>query len=129
TAAFGAAAAGTFVVVEGVGHAAGTAPRRAPTGSHPIEAAAIPATIWLLDRVPELTWATHRVRVGGVDGQGLSPAELDARGRPVPARLDCTTGWYADAVWTGVALSDLLGSVPAGDARSVLVTSVTGYRR
>jgi DMSO/TMAO reductase YedYZ molybdopterin-dependent catalytic subunit len=130
TAVFGIGAAGTFVAVEGVGRATGEAARRAPTGSHPIEAAAIPATIWLLDGVPDLAWSSHRVQVGGGAGANvLSPAELDARGRPVPARLDCTTGWYADATWTGVPLSELLSPVPADAARSVVVTSVTGYRR
>ena len=62
-------------------------------------------------------------------GTAFSVDDLDARGRAVPARLDCTTGWYADAVWTGVALADLLVPGPGSDARSVLVTSVTGYHR
>lgn len=126
TAAFGAAAAGTFVGIEGVGRASGVNAGRAPTGSHPIPPESVPATIWLLDRVPELAFATHRVRVAD---RVVTPAELDARGRPVRARLDCTTGWYADATWTGVALSDLLDPAAVADARSVLVTSTTGYRR
>ena len=104
----------------------GSTAARASTGSHPIPAAAIPATTWLLDRVPVLDRATHEVLVAG---RAWSVAELDGRGRPVPARLDCTTGWYADAVWTGVALSDLLADAEPEEARSVLVTSVTGYRR
>ena len=126
TAAFGAAAAGTFVVVEGVGRTSDSFSARAATGSHPIPAEDIPATIWLLDRVPELDRATHRVQVGSAS---LSAADLDARGRPVPARLDCTTGWYADATWTGVPLSELLEVDTGSDVRSVVVTSVTGYRR
>ena len=126
TAAFGAGAAATFVAVEAVGEVAGTREARAATGSHPLAAEDVPATIWLLDRVPEIDPGTFRVRVGGTS---LAPAELDARGRPVRARLDCTTGWYADATWTGVPLSDLLTVDPASDARSVVVTSVTGYRR
>ena len=126
TAAFGAGAAATFVAVEAVGQVSGSAATRAPTGSHPIPAATVPATIWLLDRVPTLDRATHRVRVGPTL---LSAAELDGCGRAVPARLDCTTGWYADAVWTGVPLSELLPLDGVADARSVLVTSVTGYHR
>jgi hypothetical protein len=102
TAAFGAGAGVTFLAVEAVGRVGGSAAARAPTGSHPIAPEDVPATIWLLDRVPALDRAAHRVRIG--DGL-LSAAELDARGRPVAARLDCTTGWYADAVWTGVTLS------------------------
>ncbi|GAB2581987.1 molybdopterin-dependent oxidoreductase [Microlunatus antarcticus] len=128
TAAFGAGAGVTFLAVEGVGRVGGTAVARAATGSHPIPAADIPATTWLLDRVPTLDRATFRVQVGPAS---LSVADLDARGRAVPARLDCTTGWYADAVWTGVPLDELLGveADASTDARSVRVTSVTGYHR
>ena len=126
TAAFGAAGGGAFLAVEGVATATGVAAARAPSGSHPIAAADVPATIWLLDRVPTLDTTTHRVRVGG---QALSTADLDGRGRPFQARLDCTTGWYADVTWTGVPLAELLPAEALADARSVLVTSVTGYRR
>lgn len=126
TAAFGAAAAGTYVAVDAVGVATGTAATRAATGSHPIPAAEIPATTWLLDRVPDLGWSSHRVVVGR---SSLTPAELDVRGVAVRARLDCTTGWYADATWTGVPLADLLDARAVADARSVVVTSVTGYHR
>ncbi|MGI3781080.1 MAG: molybdopterin-dependent oxidoreductase [Janthinobacterium lividum] len=126
TAAFGAAAAGTYAVVDVVGRTSGTFAARAPTGSHPIPAADIPATTWLFDRVPVLDRATHRVLVGGTP---VSVEELEARARPVPARLDCTTGWYADATWTGVPLAELVALDPTSDARSVVVTSVTGYRR
>ncbi|GAA3549574.1 hypothetical protein GCM10022197_00500 [Microlunatus spumicola] len=126
TAAFGAGAGVTFLAVDVVGRLSGTNAARASTGSHPIAPADIPATTWLLDRVPVLDGATHRVNVGGTP---LSVDDLDRRGGPVSARLDCTTGWYADAVWTGVALSDLLPAQALDVARSVLVTSVTGYRR
>jgi len=126
TAGFGAAAAGAYVAVEGVGLATGSTAGRTATGSHRIAAAAVPATIWLLDRVPTLDRAAHRVLV---DGVALTPDDLDARGVPVPARLDCTTGWYADATWTGVPLSALVDPAAAARARSVVVTSVTGYRR
>ena len=47
----------------------------------------------------------------------------------MPARLDCTSGWYADATWSGVALSALLEGVELGPAVSLEVVSVTGYRR
>ena len=126
TAAFGVAGGGAFLAVEGVATASGVAASRAPTGSHPLVAADVPATIWMLDRIPALDAGTHRVLVGGHE---LSVADLDARGRPVRARLDCTSGWYADATWTGVPLAELLTADALVDARSVLVTSVTGYRR
>ncbi len=126
TAAFVAAAGGTYLVVDVVGRTNRAFTARAATGSHPIPATDIPATTWLFDRVPVLDRTTHRVVVSGTP---LSVAELDGRGRPVPARLDCTTGWYADATWTGVALSDLLEPAAVAQARSVVVTSVTGYHR
>ena len=126
TAAFGAGAAATFVAAEAVGEVSGTRAARAATGSHPIAPEDIPATTWLLDRVPVIDPGTFRLRVGAAS---LTPGDLDARGRSVPARLDCTTGWYADATWHAVALSDLLVVDPDSDARSVLVTSVTGYHR
>ena len=42
--------------------------------------------------------------------------------------LDCTSGWYSRNRWSGVALTDVLGRVPAG-TRSVEVRSATGYAR
>jgi DMSO/TMAO reductase YedYZ molybdopterin-dependent catalytic subunit len=126
TAAFGAAAAGTYVAIDAVGVAGGAAATRTSTGSHRIAPDQVPATIWLFDRVPGLAREAHRVVV---DGAAHAAADLDARGRAVPARLDCTTGWYADATWTGVPLSELLAAGSLADARSVVVTSVTGYAR
>ena len=41
------------------------------------------------------------------------------------AALDCTSGWYAQQDWTGVPVSALLRR--SGQARSLLVHSVTGY--
>ena len=95
--------------------------RVAPTGCRP----RIPATIWFLDRVPVVA-TDHQVDIAG----SLIPvSDLDARGEPVRARLDCTSGWYADAEWSGVPLTDLLPADRLAAARSLLVTSVTGYRR
>ncbi|WP_375426406.1 molybdopterin-dependent oxidoreductase [uncultured Friedmanniella sp.] len=99
---------------------------RLSTGSHALAPADIPATIWLFDRVPDLDPAVHRV---DVSGRPLGRDDLEALGGPVRARLDCTSGWYADATWTGVALSDLLDPDALAGARSVEVRSVTGYSR
>ena len=99
---------------------------RVSTGSGRIPAADIPATIWLLDRVPDLDPAAHRVEVSG---QSVSVAELAAQAQPVLARLDCTSGWYAQATWTGVPLSDLIAPERLAGAHSIQVTSVTGYTR
>ncbi len=48
---------------------------------------------------------------------------------PVRARLDCTSGWFADAEWAGVTLASLIPADRLAAAASILVTSVTGYRR
>jgi hypothetical protein len=126
TAGFAAGAGVLYAGLEGVGRLAGLpSSRRIASGSHRIAAEAMPATIWFLDRVPEVA-AGHRVRVAGVD---TPIAELAARAVGVRARLDCTGGWYADAEWSGVSLGTLIPADRRVGANSILVTSVTGYRR
>jgi hypothetical protein len=98
---------------------------RIATGSHRISPDAVPATIWLLDRVPEVP-ADHRVQV---DGMAVSVSELTARGTSVRARLDCTSGWFADGEWSGAPLTALVAADRLSGATSIVVTSVTGYRR
>jgi DMSO/TMAO reductase YedYZ molybdopterin-dependent catalytic subunit len=79
----------------------------------------------LFDRVPDLP-ADHSVLVDGVT---VPISELRARAVPVTARLDCTSGWFADAEWSGVPLDALLAADRLAGASSILVSSVTGYRR
>lgn len=121
-----AGAGAAWVGTEAAWVVAGTrgADRRV-TGSHERgsgDPAAMPVTQWLFDRVP------HPVPTGAitVGGAALPHAMLD-RGDEARAVLDCTGGWYAEQVWSGVRLDRLL-TVPPG-ARSVVVTAVTGYRR
>jgi DMSO/TMAO reductase YedYZ molybdopterin-dependent catalytic subunit len=59
----------------------------------------------------------------------LSAADLGVGAEPVTARLDCTSGWYADATWSGRRLSDLVDPARLAAAASLVVVSVTGYRR
>ncbi|MCW2812206.1 MAG: Oxidoreductase molybdopterin binding protein [Friedmanniella sp.] len=126
TAGFAVGIGAGWLALEGAGRAAGLASAsRLATGSHRIPAAEMPATTWLFDRTPSLP-ADHRVRL---EGRDVGWAELDRRGGPVVARLDCTSGWYAEATWTGVRLADLLDPAAATGAASVEVRSVTGYRR
>jgi DMSO/TMAO reductase YedYZ molybdopterin-dependent catalytic subunit len=99
---------------------------RTGTGSRPVAGGAIPATIWLADRVPELDRDAHRVDVAG---EPLGASDLSTGAEDVRARLDCTSGWYADATWTGRRLSDLIPSSVLASAVSLRVTSVTGYVR
>jgi len=124
TAGFAAVTAAGYVALEGLGRAAGSpSAQRIATGSHPLVPADVPATSWLLDRVPALDPATYRVDVAG---RSMSVAELAALAGPVAARLDCTSGWYADETWTAVRLDRI---VPASGATSIEVVSVTGYSR
>jgi len=127
TGAFAVATGAAYGAAELTGRVSGSAAAsRTATGSHPLAAADIPATTWLFDRVPDLDPAAHRVQVAAAT---LGVADLDALAGPVRARLDCTSGWYAEATWSGVALADLLDPVALADAASIEVRSVTGYRR
>ena len=105
---------------------------RAPTGSRPavpggpVAALVLPATTWLFDTVPELDPSAHQVTVVG---KAFTVTELVAQAQPVTARLDCTNGWYADASWDAVRLSDLIAAATLDGATTLRVRSVTGYER
>ena len=126
TAGFVAGIGAAYAALEGISRLAGLpSARRIASGSHRIAPAAVPATIWLLDRVPSVP-ADHEV---AVDGTQVPVADLAAAAVPVRARLDCTSGWFADAEWSGVSLTSLIPADRLAAAASILVTSVTGYRR
>jgi DMSO/TMAO reductase YedYZ molybdopterin-dependent catalytic subunit len=103
--------------------------RRRFTGSYEtgsFEPAAMPETIWLDDSVPSVEPGTWRLAVVDAEGEyELTLAELAAFAVRRRATLDCTSGWYAHQDWTGVPVAALLRGI--GDARSLLVRSVTGY--
>jgi DMSO/TMAO reductase YedYZ molybdopterin-dependent catalytic subunit len=87
---------------------------------------AMPTTSWLVDPVPAVD--PDRWRLTVVDGTSryqLALDELVASGVRMRATLDCTSGWYARQDWNGVPVRALLRST--GQARSLLVHSVTGY--
>ena len=127
TGAFVATAAAAYAGSEVLGRWTGSAAAtRLPTGSHRIPPAQIPATTWMLDRVPTLDRVADRV---SLPHRGVPVTELEQLGRPVVARLDCTSGWYADATWTGVPLSALIEPAALARAASIEVRSVTGYSR
>lgn len=131
TGVFTVTAAGAWVALEGIGTwTRSPAGSRISTGSHRLAVADIPATIWLLDSVPVLDAATHRVDVGGRTWSVTDLDQLAVReSLSVAARLDCTSGWYADATWTGVPLDRLLDRVSRESATSIEVVSATGYTR
>lgn len=127
TGGFAASTATGYVLLESIGRWTGSAAAgRAPTGSHRIAPADVPATNWLLDPVPVLDPTTHRVVVAD---RSFTVAELVALSEPVAARLDCTSGWYAEETWTAARLDRLLPATELAAAASIEVTSVTGYSR
>lgn len=100
-------------------------------GSH--DPTSMPAIIWLFDPRLELAadaWSLEVVDRAGMRRWTLRDLRTATARAPdrVTATLDCTSGWYAQQDWHGVLLARLLGDVPA-DARSVVVTSQTGYAR
>ena len=124
--ALAAGAAATYAALEGIGQLTGSpSASRTSTGSHPIDAAAVPATIWLLDQVPTLG-RDHEVLVAG---SAFSTSDLASRSTTITARLDCTSGWYTDGEWSAVSLADLIPPGKLSAATSIEVVSVTGYSR
>jgi DMSO/TMAO reductase YedYZ molybdopterin-dependent catalytic subunit len=126
----GAGAAGLYFAVGGAVRAGGLpgAGRRF-TGSYEtgsFDPEAMPTTSWLVDPIPAVDPDQWRLTV--VDGAGrhqLGLEELTAFGVRMRATLDCTSGWYARQDWSGVPVKALLRGT--GQARSLLVHSVTGY--
>lgn len=127
SAGFVLAAGAGWTALEGAGALVGSASAtRIATGSHRLDVTRIPATSWLWDRVPALAGGDVTLDLAGTP---WSVPELDAHAVPVRARLDCTSGWYADATWFGVPLAAVLDPAVLAQARSVVVVSATGYRR
>jgi hypothetical protein len=126
----GAGAAGLYFAAAGAVRLGGLpgAGRRF-TGSYEtgsFDPAAMPTMSWLVDQVPDVDPDQWRLTV--VDGVGryqLRLDELSAFGARMRATLDCTSGWYAQQDWNGVPVRSLLRGT--GQARSLLVHSVTGY--
>jgi hypothetical protein len=126
TGALALGVAATYGTLEGIGRLAGSASAsRIATGSHHLSPGAAPATMWLFDQVPVVE-TDYLVKVGGAE---LTVADLTSRSTAVRARLDCTSGWYTEAEWTGVSLADLLPAEQLDAAAGIEVVSTTGYRR
>ena len=103
---------------------------RRATGSFQLASssvAAIPATSWLFDQVPQIDPTSWRLTVV-TDGtsRDWSLTELAQWNDQQVAVLDCTGGWWTEQQWSGVRLSRLL---PPGARGTVEVTSATGYSR
>jgi len=120
-----AAACALWIALEGaLDIVAARGGQRRFTGSHEIvDAAQVPVTQWLNDRVQRLDAGTHQVLVGDM---AYSIADIVAPGDTIEATLDCTGGWYTTQQWAGARLDRLL---PVSDAPSVVIRSTTGYWR
>lgn len=130
TGVLGVAAVGLYAAAESVVRLADLpGARRRFTGSYEtgsFDPAAMPTTIWLNDRRPDVAPADYRLEVVDAAGSRAVPlAELESYDVTRREVLDCTSGWYAEQDWTGAPVASLLRDV--GDARSLLVRSVTGY--
>lgn len=89
-----------------------------------------PATSWVADDPDPVSLEEYRLTVrGAVDSSiELSYSELDPDATE-EAILDCTSGWYTEQEWRGVAVGDVLDLAdPDGRATHVRFVSVTGYR-
>ncbi len=130
TGALGVASAGLYLASASVVTLAGLpGTRRRFTGSYEqgsFDPAAMPNTIWLDDTPPRVDASAWQLtvldRAGSYD---IALPQLRDRAMTVRATLDCTSGWYAHQDWTGVPVTELIREV--GDARSLLVRSLTGY--
>jgi hypothetical protein len=125
------AAGGLYAALDGAAHLLGLpGARRRASGSYETgsgDPAAMPYTSWLLDSVPSIDAGAFRMRMTSTGAaRDWTLPELTAFGDEVTAIIDCTGGWWAEQVWTGVRLRRLL---PAGATGSVVVTSQTGYSR
>ena len=91
---------------------------------------AFPPTAWVADDPNPVERESYELTVrGAVDSPvELSYGELDPD-TSREALLDCTSGWYTEQEWRGVAVGDLLDLADADDdATHVRFVSVTGYR-
>ncbi|MBI2761553.1 MAG: molybdopterin-dependent oxidoreductase [Chloroflexi bacterium] len=129
------AGTGAWLAAEGVTRIAGlSGAARRFTGSRAVASSRpgeFPVTSWLFDNPDAVNVERWRLRVSGMVARELS---LDrAALTPITnlrAIIDCTGGWYADREWSGVALTTLLDRAGVrGGAHSVVVHSVSGYRR
>lgn len=122
--------AGAVIVggTEAVSRVAGPGQRRF-TGSREVasfDPDAMPVVFWINDRVPGLDRSTWPLTIEGVPAD---VAALGAMARPIEATIDCTGGWYSRQRWDAVPLAELFDADDLRAARSVAVTSATGYRR
>ncbi len=124
------------LATEGVTRAASLAGAdRRFTGSHLIgePGEVFPDVSWLFDNPKPVDTGTWRLEVAGHVERPYSIEYAALAAGPqerATATIDCTGGWYSAQEWSGVRLGSLLDRAGVREGtRSVVVTSVTGYRR
>ncbi len=141
------AGAGVVLLTGAAQLTGGTARRPAATGSRPIDPGrpggaapdAIPATIWLLDRVPDIDADEHRITL---PGRSIGVAELDldrgaAGSQPgstapaagTPTRPGVVTRWPTCCACPRPIPPVSSATPTIGSEQSLVVRSVTGYTR
>ena len=110
------------------------APQRRITGSrHAVSftANAFPLTIWQFDSVPSVDIGAWRLVVTGAVARPLAlryDALTGFAAQETDAVIDCTSGWWSEQRWRGVALRDVVAaSGPHAATSHVRVVSVTGH--
>ena len=92
---------------------------------------AFPLTSWFNDNPKRINADEWQLAVGGAVRNSVSLSYSDITSdSELTATIDCTGGWHSTQVWRGMPLADVLQeALPAKDAASVTVRSVTGYYR
>lgn len=87
-----------------------------------------PVTNWLFDNPDPIDPATYRLTLRDAAGRETRLA-LSALTETTTrdAILDCTSGWYTEQVWSGVAVADLLDQLGNGVGSTVRFRSITGH--
>lgn len=88
-----------------------------------------PITNWLFDDPDPFDPAVWRLTISGRVATPLSLSYDDLR--PTARRaatLDCTSGWFTDQDWAGIAVAEVLDRVGADQAAWVRFRSVTGHQ-
>jgi len=88
-----------------------------------------PVTSWVADDPDPLDREAWSLSVDGAVEESLDLDYDDLARDERRALLDCTSGWYSEHDWQGVAVGELLDAAgPEDDAEWVSFRSVTGYR-
>ena len=90
-----------------------------------------PVVSWLNDVPPQTDIDSWKLSVHGLVKRELDIGYSDLTSNDeLKATIDCTGGWHSEQMWRGVPLARLLDEAELlPEARSVKVTSATGYYR